>query len=321
MPVITVWKNSAQFQDLTPEELRAILEHDRLHAPDEVEDTFGAVLKWISADVDERKACLAKFLPLVRFARSSVPDFRESRHSPTSTGRRRQPEGDGRDPQDAHPAVHGGGRSCRRRPVPEAVAPASPAKGHSLPFRRLDSGREQQPVHVQLPRRQVARQERAVRCVQGQIYAMGGFDGHRRTNTVERYDVETNQWSMVASMNDVRSDASAAVAAGRIYIVGGFTGRAVLDTLECYDPSTNAWTRVATMASPSSGLKVVARRDALYIIGGYNGTARLSSMEQLGVNGARSSELPSMPHAKSNFAAVMLEGCIYTVGVFDASWA
>ncbi|XP_075556839.1 uncharacterized protein LOC142588913 [Dermacentor variabilis] len=221
MPVITVCKNSAQFQDLTPEELRTILEDDRLHALDEVEDmcTFGAVLKWISADVDKRKAYLAKFLPLVRFARSSVTDFRESRHSPTSTGRWRQPEGDGRDPPDAHPAVHGGGRSCRRRPVREAVAHASPAKGHSLPFRRLVSGREQQPVHVQLPRRQVARHDQAVRYVQGQIYAMGRFDGHTRTNTVERYDVETNRWSMVASMNDVRSDASAAVAAGRIYII------------------------------------------------------------------------------------------------------
>ncbi|KAL1415880.1 hypothetical protein MTO96_028479 [Rhipicephalus appendiculatus] len=64
-----VWKDSAQFETLTPEEMRSILEDDRLHAPSEVEDTFKAILKWISADVASRKGYLAKFLPLVRFVR------------------------------------------------------------------------------------------------------------------------------------------------------------------------------------------------------------------------------------------------------------
>ncbi|XP_049266811.1 kelch-like protein 10 [Rhipicephalus sanguineus] len=121
----------------------------------------------------------------------------------------------------------------------------------------------------------------SVAVLQGQIYAMGGFDGRSRTRTVERYDIKTNQWSMVADMIEVRSDASAAAAHGRIYIAGGFTGATVLDSVECYDPSTNAWTRIVTMSSPRSGAKVVSHKDMLYIIGGYNGVVRLASMEQL----------------------------------------
>ncbi|KAH8029114.1 hypothetical protein HPB51_022698 [Rhipicephalus microplus] len=151
----------------------------------------------------------------------------------------------------------------------------------------------------------------------GNIYAMGGFDGRSRTKTVERYDIKANQWSLVADMVEVRSDASAASAHGRIYIAGGFTGAAVLDSVESYDPSTNAWTRIVTMSSPRSGAKVVAHEDMLYIIGGYNGVTRLSSMEQLDVKRARTTELPSMLQAKSNFAAIVLDGCIYTIGGFD----
>ncbi|XP_070385077.1 kelch-like protein 10 [Dermacentor albipictus] len=80
-------------------------------------------------------------------------------------------------------------------------------------------------LDVPLARRSARASKAFARCyvsvtvLQGHIYAMEDFHGHTLTNTVKRYDVETNRWSMVASMNDVRSDASAAVAAGRIYII------------------------------------------------------------------------------------------------------
>ena len=38
---------------------------------------------------------------------------------------------------------------------------------------------------------------------------MGGFDGHVRQNTAERYTPATNQWSLIAPMQHQRSDASA----------------------------------------------------------------------------------------------------------------
>lgn len=41
------------------------------------------------------------------------------------------------------------------------------------------------------------------------IYAMGGYDGHHRQNTAEKYNYKYNQWSLIASMNVQRSDASA----------------------------------------------------------------------------------------------------------------
>lgn len=54
----------------------------------------------------------------------------------------------------------------------------------------------------------------------GLIYALGGFDGKNRLNTAERYDPITNQWTLIPSMNFLRSDAHACTLNGKIYITG-----------------------------------------------------------------------------------------------------
>uniref|UniRef100_A0AAZ1XHW6 Uncharacterized protein n=1 Tax=Oreochromis aureus TaxID=47969 RepID=A0AAZ1XHW6_OREAU len=48
----------------------------------------------------------------------------------------------------------------------------------------------------------------SVTAMDGYIYAMGGFDGYSRLNSVERYQPSTNQWTLIASMHQQRSDAS-----------------------------------------------------------------------------------------------------------------
>lgn len=44
----------------------------------------------------------------------------------------------------------------------------------------------------------------------GKIYAMGGYNGRIRMNSVERYDPDANQWELITPMLRQRSDASAA---------------------------------------------------------------------------------------------------------------
>lgn len=56
----------------------------------------------------------------------------------------------------------------------------------------------------------------SVAVLDGLIYAMGGYDGYRRLNSVECYDPMTNQWTLMAPMNEVRSDASATSLQGRV---------------------------------------------------------------------------------------------------------
>ncbi|GFT07692.1 kelch-like protein 10 [Trichonephila clavipes] len=49
----------------------------------------------------------------------------------------------------------------------------------------------------------------SVAVVGDYLYALGGYDGHRRNKSCERYDSAKNQWSFIANMHNIRSDASA----------------------------------------------------------------------------------------------------------------
>jgi N-acetylneuraminic acid mutarotase len=90
----------------------------------------------------------------------------------------------------------------------------------------------------------------------GNVYCLGGYNGHVRFNTVECYSVEMNNWSLMRPMQETRSDACAVAWGGRIYIVGGFNGADVLQTTEIYDPERNEWMYGPRLNVPRSGLKV-----------------------------------------------------------------
>ena len=52
------------------------------------------------------------------------------------------------------------------------------------------------------------------------VYVVGGYDGTDQLSSVERYDVETNQWQILSSMSSPRSALSLAVIANRLYALG-----------------------------------------------------------------------------------------------------
>lgn len=55
-----------------------------------------------------------------------------------------------------------------------------------------------------------------VAVLDGLIYATGGCDGHQHLKTAERYDPNTNQWTMLAPMIQRRSGAGATSLQGRV---------------------------------------------------------------------------------------------------------
>ncbi|XP_077534122.1 kelch-like protein 10 [Haemaphysalis longicornis] len=75
------------------------------------------------------------------------------------------------------------------------------------------------------------------------IYDIDSYTGTQRTDTVECCSPQTNQWTVVAPMNRVRSDAEACTSSradfthrmvlhvGRVYVFGGFDGHRRLDAV------------------------------------------------------------------------------------------
>lgn len=57
------------------------------------------------------------------------------------------------------------------------------------------------------------------------IYVSGGFDGSRRHTSMERYDPNIDQWSMLGDMQTAREGAGLVVASGVIYCLGAQLGQ------------------------------------------------------------------------------------------------
>merc|ERR1712080_701155 len=88
-----------------------------------------------------------------------------------------------------------------------------------------------------------------VGVLDGVLYCVGGSNSFGTwTNTVEKYNEDTNTWSQVAEMNHSRRYPGVLTHAGRLYVIGGYDGRSSLSSVEMYDPVTNTWTLVTDMS-------------------------------------------------------------------------
>ncbi|XP_001641792.3 kelch-like protein 5 isoform X2 [Nematostella vectensis] len=95
------------------------------------------------------------------------------------------------------------------------------------------------------------------------LYAMGGHDVpasqecSRQFESVERYDPNTDQWTMVQPMINCRDAVGVACLGDRLYAVGGYNGSKYLSAVESYDPINNEWKEVASLNAGRAGACVV----------------------------------------------------------------
>ena len=85
------------------------------------------------------------------------------------------------------------------------------------------------------------------------IYVGGGFDGHTRHASVEKYDISLDKWTLLGDMAVGREGACLVVSGGAIYCVGGYDGSNLLSSIERYNLSTERWTSLPCMGTPRSG--------------------------------------------------------------------
>lgn len=61
---------------------------------------------------------------------------------------------------------------------------------------------------------------------------------------MQAYDIETNTWQTLPSLNIPRDNCNGVVIDGLFYVIGGrnsLSGQATLNSLEIYDPATLRW--------------------------------------------------------------------------------
>nr|7ONH_A Chain A, SAKe6BE-L3 [synthetic construct]7ONH_B Chain B, SAKe6BE-L3 [synthetic construct] len=172
-----------------------------------------------------------------------------------------------------------------------------------------------------------------VAVLNGLIYAVGGYDGSpdgsTHLNSVEAYDPERNEWSLVAPLSTRRSGVGVAVLNGLIYAVGGFatleteSGELVpteLNSVEAYDPERNEWSLVAPLSTRRSGVGVAVLNGLIYAVGGYDGSpdgsTHLNSVEAYDPERNEWSLVAPLSTRRSGVGVAVLNGLIYAVGGF-----
>lgn len=118
----------------------------------------------------------------------------------------------------------------------------------------------------------VARSELGLVMLDGYMYAIGGWDGNVRLDSVEYYNIDTNMWTIVPPMKMALTSPACVALNGMLYVTGG----AVLedgdgiDTVQLYNPNLQTWIEMAPMRIPRSGSGACVLEGKMYVIGGWH---------------------------------------------------
>jgi len=136
-------------------------------------------------------------------------------------------------------------------------------------------------------------------------------------STVERYDIDHNTWTTVASYPVALSDIAAISHGGKIYAFGGCDSSGAASNLAfVYNPTKNMWSSVAPMPTPRGSLVAGIVGEVIYAIGGISGVfgTELSTNEAYNVTHNSWTEATPMPTPRSEAAVRSIGGRIYVYG-------
>jgi N-acetylneuraminic acid mutarotase len=168
-------------------------------------------------------------------------------------------------------------------------------------------------------------------ALNGVLYAIGGNNG-RDTPIVEAYNLATNTWSSVASLNQTnyggdtgRYGGSAVTVNGKLYMMGGWTNSPPLpsNTLSIYNPNTDTWSAGPTI--PGSGFTACTEAavigSKIYLLdacNGFSGYAQQLSIFDTVANSWTTG--PNAPRNHNDGLGTALNGKFYVTGGTDGSY-
>lgn len=316
---------SEEFLTLDPDELKALISSDDLNVKIE-EEVFEAVMSWTEKDIDERKDFLPELLkhvrlPLIRpqyicdsiasheliknslTCRDLVDEAKDFLLLPERRSELQSPRTRPRRCSEAAGLIFAIGGLNSSGEALSTVETFDPITGQWSPAEKMNSLRTRVGVAV----------------LGHKLYALGGFDGHKRLNTVEFYDPHIGKWILTTPMNTRRSALGAVVMNNKIYVVGGYDGHISLSTMECFSPRTNSWNFLAPMETLRSASGVAEFIGKLYVIGGHNGLSIFSTVEVYDPQTDSWSVGPSMNIRRCRVGVGSLNGCLYVCGGYDGS--
>ncbi|XP_043945581.1 kelch-like protein 20 isoform X1 [Protopterus annectens] len=132
----------------------------------------------------------------------------------------------------------------------------------------LDSWQEMAPMNV-------ARSELGLAVLDGFVFAVGGWEGHSRLDSVECYNPQTNSWHFVASMKMAVTSPAVAAHDKLLYVTGGWHASTEnTDKVECYNPKTDTWSMCSPLKERRYRPGVAVVDGKIFVLGGEEGWDR-----------------------------------------------
>lgn len=324
-----VWSTSPQFQSLAFEELWNMLHDDELHVPNEVEGSFGAILKWIAGDVEDRRCLLSRLLPLVRFLFGTNADVQRVEAEPLVREDEKAQEvlnvikwtldKEALDSGDWGFWPYLADRRWLQPRIPKDIifmfgGWTGGATNNLLTYNCRSRRWVLHPNQYTPPRAY-----HGVAMLDGLIYFIGGFDGRSCYHSVVCLDVPELKWTAKSNMHMARCYVSVALLRGYIYAMGGFDGEGRTSSCERYDAARNQWELVAPMHDIRSDASAVAVAGRIYVMGGFTGLDVLDTVEYYDPSADAWTRVQSMSRPRSGLKAVVHGDDVYVMGGFDGA--
>lgn len=151
-----------------------------------------------------------------------------------------------------------------------------------------------------------------------QIYMVGGESEFGVTDSVERYNPDTDTWDNLTRKPTGVSDVSGALIGGKIYIPGGrLISGELTDVLEIYDPLKDQWESGKSLPLSLSSYAAAAFEGKLYIFGGWDGEKFRDDVYEYDPETDQWLGRSSMPTPRAYSGAAVSSGKIYVLGGED----
>jgi alpha-tubulin suppressor-like RCC1 family protein len=158
-----------------------------------------------------------------------------------------------------------------------------------------------------------------VEVIDGKLYLAGGVSG-TVSDTLERYDPNTDQWTTLASMTQARYGHLTAVHNGLLYVLGGADGTSTFSSVEIYDPSTNSWTAGVALLSPLGRAEGILIGNKILVVGGENSVRQeLTQVLEFDLNTNLWTTKASLNEKRHGHVCAYFDGKIWAMGGMDES--
>ncbi|KAI4888105.1 hypothetical protein NFI96_021830 [Prochilodus magdalenae] len=151
----------------------------------------------------------------------------------------------------------------------------------------------------------------------GYVFAVGGWEGRSRLDSVECYNPHTNTWQFVESVKMAVTSPAVVALDGLLYVTGG----AVLedgdgtDLAQVYNPKTHMWTEVAPMQIARSGSAACTLKGKIYVIGGWHAsTENTDKVECYDPKSNKWTMCAPMKERRYRPGVAVVDGKIYVLG-------